>query len=39
MQTFKQRALEIADKAANSKTTLASDTFLSGLDDDERRCE
>ncbi|KAF2162795.1 hypothetical protein M409DRAFT_26650 [Zasmidium cellare ATCC 36951] len=36
--TFKQRALEIADKAANTRTTQqGGDEFLRGLDENERR--
>ncbi|KAK4502405.1 hypothetical protein PRZ48_005830 [Zasmidium cellare] len=36
--TFKQRALEIADKAANTRTTQqGGDEFLRGLEESERR--
>ena len=40
IQTFKKRALEIADKAQNTRTVHQGDggsDFMSGLDDTERQ--
>lgn len=41
MQTFKKRALEIADKAQNTRTVQQggdSGDFMGGLDETERQC-
>ena len=42
LQTFKQRALEIADKAQNTRTVSQGDgshDFMGGLDETERQRE
>lgn len=39
-QTFKQRAVEISDQAANSRSAMGEGAeFARGLDDTERQCK